>query len=481
MDGVVRVADGPLSSILHALVDGVPMVHVVIEVVLMLLLLKVVFFTKKKSAKHLSAQDEQTLLDEWEPEVLVNPSTLEDEGEPIVVEGVVGTHVKINGDTMLNLASFNFLGMVGREEPRARAEAAARQYGIGSCGPRGFYGTIDCHLQLEDDLAKFMQVEEAIIYSYGFSTIASVIPAYCKRGDIIYFDKGVTFSIQKGLVASRSRLIPFEHNDMADLERLLMIQAEEDKKDVEQARAIRRFVVVEGLYEYSGDIAPLDKLVELKYKYKVRLFVEESMSFGVLGKHGKGATEHFGIDPAKVDCIAAAMGNALGSIGGFALGRSYVIDHQRLSGAGYCYSASLPPLLAVACIEALKIIQKSNGEIQTKLLANAQLMRQAASRIDQVNVDGWDKSPIAHLRLANQDLNRTEQCEILSKVVTIAREKSLAVVCPQYVTPEEFYLPTPSIRLAVSSEHTAVEIENAVKTLGDIFRSVNAGHGGLSM
>lgn len=69
---------------------------------------------------------------------------------------------------------------------QARAEAAARQYGIGSCGPRGFYGTIDCHLQLEDDLAKFMQVEEAIIYSYGFSTIASVIPAYCKRGDIIY-------------------------------------------------------------------------------------------------------------------------------------------------------------------------------------------------------------------------------------------------------------------------------------------------------
>ena len=90
------------------------------------------------------------------------------------------------------------------------AEAAARQYGIGSCGPRGFYGTIDCHLQLEEDIAKFMGVEEAIIYSYGFSTIASVIPAYCKRGDVIFFDKGVTFAVQKGLVASRSRLVPFE-------------------------------------------------------------------------------------------------------------------------------------------------------------------------------------------------------------------------------------------------------------------------------
>lgn len=114
--------------------------------------------------------------------------------------------------------------------------AAARRYGIGSCGPRGFYGTIDCHLDLERDLQEFMGVEEAILYSYGFSTIASVIPAYSKRGDVIFFDKGVSFAIQKGLIASRSKLVPFEHNDMDDLQRCLETQEEQDKKDTSKAQ-----------------------------------------------------------------------------------------------------------------------------------------------------------------------------------------------------------------------------------------------------
>ena len=96
-------------------------------------------------------------------------------------------------------------------------------------------------------------------------------------------------------------MVGLEHNDMEDLERLLKLQDEEDKKNPAKAKAVRRFIVVEGLYEYTGDIAPLDKLVDLKFKYKVRLFLEESMSFGVLGKTGKGITEHFGISIDKIE------------------------------------------------------------------------------------------------------------------------------------------------------------------------------------
>ena len=101
-----------------------------------------------------------------------------------------------------------------------KAVKTIQKYGVGSCGPRGFYGTIDVHLDLEQRLAKYFNVEEGIIYSYGFSTIASAIPAYSKRGDIIFADEGVHFAIQKGIVASRSDVRYFKHNDLDDLGKL---------------------------------------------------------------------------------------------------------------------------------------------------------------------------------------------------------------------------------------------------------------------
>ncbi|XP_057404353.1 serine palmitoyltransferase 1-like [Balaenoptera acutorostrata] len=123
---------------------------------------------------------------------------------------------------------------------------------------------IDVHLDLEDRLAKFMKTEEAIIYSYGFATIASAIPAYSKRGDIVFVDKAACFAIQKGLQASRSDIKLFNHNDMDDLQRLLKEQEIEDQKNPRKARVTRRFIVVEGLYMNTGTICPLPELILLK-------------------------------------------------------------------------------------------------------------------------------------------------------------------------------------------------------------------------
>jgi serine palmitoyltransferase len=130
---------------------------------------------------------------------------------------------------------------------------------------------MDVHLRLEEHLAKFMNCEEAVVYSYGFSTVASAIPAYAKRTDVIFVDEGVSFAIQKGLVASRSRLRFFRHNDMAHLTELLEEQARADVKDPKKAKATRRFIVVEGLYINHGDCCPMKDLVDLKYRYKVRI------------------------------------------------------------------------------------------------------------------------------------------------------------------------------------------------------------------
>ena len=154
---------------------------------------------------------------------------------------------------------------------------------------------IDVHLDLEKRLANFFKVEEGIIYSYGFSTIASAIPAYSKRGDIIFADEGVHFAIQKGILASRSDVKYFKHNDLDDLERLLKEQEETDRKNPKKAKVTRRFLVVEGLYLNHGDLCPLPKMVDWKQRYKYRIFIDESISFATIGKTGRGITEYYNI------------------------------------------------------------------------------------------------------------------------------------------------------------------------------------------
>lgn len=210
--------------------------------------------------------------------------------------------------------------------------------------------------------------------------------------------------------------------------------------------------------------------IELKYKYKVRIFVEESMSFGVLGKTGRGITEHFGIDVEKVDAIAASMGTALASIGGFVVGRSFVIDHQRLSGDGYCYSASLPPLLAVAAITALDIIDDSTT-LQEKLAENAIYFRKTLAaglkkaQVKNVVVSGYEASPIVHLRLTEPDYSREEINGALDDVVQECLENGVALTRAQYIEDAEMHLPDPSIRVSVSAGHTAKELSGAIDNI----------------
>lgn len=136
----------------------------------------------------------------------------------------------------------------------------------------------------------------------------------------------------------------------------------------------RRFIVVEGIYQYLGDIAQLDKIYELKEKYKYRLMVDESIAFGVLGENGRGACEHFGLGSGSVEIIVASMSNSLASIGGFCVGDWEIVDHQRLSGLGYCYSASLPPYLATAASAALSKLAIDSG-IRRKCQSNSKFLR----------------------------------------------------------------------------------------------------------
>lgn len=165
---------------------------------------------------------------------------------------------------------------------KERAIKTLRTYGVGPCGPPGFYGTQDVHQQIEQDVASHLGVPASIVYAQSFSTISSVIPAFAKRGDIIVADKAVNYAVRKGLQISRSTIRWYEHNDMADLERVLSTLVRENARKP----LTRRFILTEGLFENTGDMVDLPKIVQLKHKYKFRVILDETWSYGILGRTG---------------------------------------------------------------------------------------------------------------------------------------------------------------------------------------------------
>lgn len=394
-----------------------------------------------------------------------------------VILGAQSAKPKVAGHAkpLMNLATTNYLNLLASDQIREKAISTLRNYGVGSCGPPGFYGTIDVHMDLERDIAQFLGTEQAIIYAQGFSTISSVIPAFCKRGDILVCDEGVSFAIQKGVQISRSIIKWYKHNDMADLERVL----EEIRMDelVHKKRLTRRFIVSEGLSANVGDIAPLPKLIELKKKYKYRLVLDESQSIGVLGSRGAGLTDLFDIPAADVDMIVGSMANALCSSGGFCAGSEEIVDHQRLSGLAYCFSASIPAMLAVSTSEAIQIIKKESANL-VELAERSRTFRQVLSHktlepyIELSSGDLDNAAPFFHIRakpaflesrlLDNEaELARDNEEYLLQDLVDECAYQCVLVTRAKYVIDQERACPRPSIKISVTIGLTKKENEKA--------------------
>ena len=178
------------------------------------------------------------------------PSLLTQSCFSCVVTSYTGTHVTTSSSKtpMLNLTSFDFLGMGVSPDVKTAAEDTLKTYGCGSCGPRGFYGTIKPHLTLEDAFAKLAGVPSSIMYSDGASTSSSTVAAFAKRGDMLVVDAGCFEGLLTGVELSRSNVKTFKHNDMRDLRRVLEKIVREDKKLGRNALQQRRFIVAEGLY-----------------------------------------------------------------------------------------------------------------------------------------------------------------------------------------------------------------------------------------
>lgn len=429
-----------------------------------LLLVVILFLLSQKSYKPpkrpLTTKEIDELCDEWVPESLIPPVTDEMKREVPVLLSAAGPHTIINGRKVINFASANYLGLMGHDKLLESCTSSLEKYGVGSCGPRQFYGTIDVHLDCETRIAKFLGTPDSILYSYGLSTMFSAIPAFCKKGDIIIVDEGVHWGIQNGLYLSRSTIVYFKHNDMQSLQSTL----EKVTQDNKRAKKLRRYIVVEAVYQNSGQIAPLDEIIQLKEKYKFRVLLDESNSFGVLGKSGRGLTEHFNVEIDKIDIIIAAMGHALASEGGFCTGSHRVIDHQRLSSSGYVFSASLPPYLASAAISAIDVIQE-NPQLITNLRDNSKILTTGLSDIQGLELASDVMSPLVFLKLKKSTGSVKSDLQLLQDLADcVLKEHSVFVTTSKRSMVDKCKLPV-GIRMYVSAAHTESDLEKACEAL----------------
>ncbi|OSX56865.1 hypothetical protein POSPLADRAFT_1076515 [Postia placenta MAD-698-R-SB12] len=377
-----------------------------LEVILIIFAIRTLLQSRTKaepSGKHFiefSEKEIDELVDEWTPEELAQPLTAVEQSDlnaVPVIAGPVGPKPKLtNGKTVLNLASYNFAGLAGNAEIKERCIDILKKYGLGSCGPPGFYGTQDVHIQLEQDIADFLGTEAAIIYSQAFSTISSVIPAFCKRGDVIVADRGVNFAIQKGLQISRCTIRWYDHSDMASLEKVLESVEKERRK--KKMPLTRRFIVTEGIFDHDGAMSDLPKLVELKLKYKYRLILDESVSFGSVGRTGRGLTELYNVPASQVDMLVGSMANGLTSAGGFCAGSHTVVKHQRINAPSVVFSAALPALLAAAASEGINIM-RNTPSILSMLQENVRAVRAILDKVDCIAIPSHPASAIIHINV----------------------------------------------------------------------------------
>jgi 8-amino-7-oxononanoate synthase len=259
--------------------------------------------------------------------------------------------VEMEGKPRIMLASNNYLGLTADERVMQGARDALARYGTGLTGSRLLNGTTPLHLELERELAEWMETDDAIVFTTGHQANMGTLGTLLDAKDTVIVDSADHASILDGVLLSRAKMRPFRHNRMDKLERALT-RAEDDGGGV--------LVVVDGVFSMEGDVAPLVDISELCARHGARLMVDEAHAAGVLGARGAGASELLGVEDA-VDLRMGTFSKSLAACGGFIAGGADVIDYLRISSRPFLFTASAVPAALGAALAALRIVRSSEG------------------------------------------------------------------------------------------------------------------------
>jgi glycine C-acetyltransferase len=343
-----------------------------------------------------------------------------------------------SGQQVLNFCANNYLGLSDHPELIKAAKKALDERGYGMSSVRFICGTQDYHKKLEKTISEFFHTDDTILYASCFDANGGLFEPLFTADDAIVSDSLNHASIIDGVRLCKAKRYRYANADMADLEEKL-----------KEAQAERfRVIITDGVFSMDGNVAPMDKIMELARKYEALVMVDESHSAGVVGKTGRGVTELYGI-LGQVDAITGTLGKAFGgAIGGFTTGRQEIIDMLRQRSRPYLFSNSIPPLVAAAGVRAFQLLQESN-ELQDKL---------------HENVDYF----IGKMKAAGFDIKPTESaiCAVMLYDARLSQEFADALLEEGIYVTGFFYPVVPRgearIRVQLSSGHEREHLDKAI-------------------
>lgn len=363
------------------------------------------------------------------------------------IEGKQGTEVMMDGHRVLMFGSNAYTGLTGDQRVIDAGIAAMQRYGSGCAGSRFLNGTLDIHVQLENELAEFVGKDETLCFPTGFTVNSGVISQLVDRNDYIICDDRDHASIVDGRRLSFATQLKFKHNDMEDLEKQL--------QKCEPNRV--KLIIVDGVFSMEGDLCNLPAIIELKKKYNATVMVDEAHGLGVFGRQGRGVCDHFGLTK-EVDLIMGTFSKSLASIGGFIAADSSIINWLRHTCRTYIFSASCTPAATAAAREALRIIQAEPERLE----ALWNVTKYALKRFREEGFEiGDTESPIIPLYVRNTDKTFMAVARAFEEGVFINP------VIPPACAPQDTL-----VRYALMANHTFEQVDESVEKLKKVFKEL---------
>jgi glycine C-acetyltransferase len=361
-----------------------------------------------------------------------------------LLQGPQGSAIKVNNREVINFCANNYLGLANHPAVVEAAHDGLKRYGYGLSSVRFICGTQDLHKELEAAVARFLQKDDAILYTSCFDANGGLFETLLGEEDTIISDELNHASIIDGIRLCKANRVRYRHSNMQELEQGLK----------EAAGSRRRMIATDGVFSMDGDMARLPEICDLADRYDAIVMVDDSHATGFVGPNGRGAPEHFGVLD-RVDIITSTLGKALGgAAGGFTCASREVVDFLRQRSRPYLFSNALPPVITMAALKAVDLIASSQ-ELRDRLRANARRLRQALEGTGFKLKPG--EHPIMPVMLGDATL--------ASKMADRLLEHGIYVIGFSYpVVPQG----QARIRIQVSAAHTSEQLDLAAKAFREV-------------
>jgi len=357
----------------------------------------------------------------------------------------------IDGKQVINLSSNNYLGLTTHRGLRKAAAAAIKTHGVGSGAVRTIIGTMDIHMALEEQIARFKHTEACVVFQSGFVANAGTVQAILGEGDLIVSDELNHASIIDGGRLSKAERKIFRHKDLNQCEEILKETA---------GWQGRKLLITDGVFSMDGDIAPLPPLCDLAEKYNCIMMVDDAHASGVLGKGGRGTVDHFGMH-GRVDVQVGTLSKAVGSLGGYVCGSRDLIEFLYHRARPFLFSTSHPPSVTATCQAAFTLLDSPDGEkLIKKLWANTKFFKKRLKKLG-FNT-GMSESPITPIIVGDAALAHEFSRQLFEEGLfaqsigypTVAKDKA-------------------RIRTIVTATHKRKDLETALEILERVAKRLN--------